>query len=355
MNAIVSGRSGRALLLDGEYLKSFDLDDPATIVPRHRSELPYIFGEAEDLRIIENTTVESVERELRTECHFTWALDLALISLDAELENDIRTDALEDLEQLLTETATLSRLENVLYSKPLPESADLAGALTLCDPKLSAAFEFLRRLEDQQPSIERVNNAWEIIPTNVFGSHENREVFRHVAVKEGLFHTLVTIDPAASISAFHLKAGLSAAIQKLPNYRQVVQAWTKPFRQSSKTRDLVPDDDDETLSERFGKRTRIDGRAVLREAVKKKSAIVDAMHRRDLARVAELVDDLVAYQQNNSASQHTAKSLCDLAMEAKALEMSSLQLALTERSINIAPGDAWSWAQYGDALLRRAG
>lgn len=104
MNAIVSGRSERALLLDGESLKSFELDDPSTIVPRHRSELPYLFGEAADLRTLENTTLESVERELRMDCHFTWALDLALISLDAELEDEIRTDALEDLEQLLPRT-----------------------------------------------------------------------------------------------------------------------------------------------------------------------------------------------------------------------------------------------------------
>src|SRR4029079_7417000 len=95
-----------------------------------------------------------------------------------------------------------------------------------------------------------------------------------------------------------------------------------------------------------------DRRAVLQETRKKKSVIVEAMHRRDLARVEDLIDELVAYQQSNSESQHTAKSLCDLAMEAKSLGMGSLQLTLTERSINIAPGDSWSWAQHGDALLQ---
>src|SRR5206468_1715818 len=46
-----------------------------------------------------------------------------------------------------------------------------------------------------------------------------------------------------------------------------------------------------------------------------------------------------------------AKSLCDLAMEAKELGMFPLQLELTERSIGEAPDDGWSWAQHGDALL----
>src|SRR5205814_863879 len=46
-------------------------------------------------------------------------------------------------------------------------------------------------------------------------------------------------------------------------------------------------------------------------------------------------------------------SLCDLAMEAKDLGMFDLQLELTERSVGEVPDDAWSWAQYGDALLTR--
>ena len=203
MNAIVSGRSGRALLLDRESLKSFDLDDPPMIVPRKRSELPYLFGEAADLRTIENTTIESVERELRLDCHFTWALDLTLISLDSELEYDIRSDALEDLEELLKENTILERLENVLYSEPLPEDVDLTGALKLCDSNAqSMVFSFLQRLQTFQSAINCVCQTWEAIPTNTFGTHEDRNAFRHVAVREGLFRSLVLLDSPTSISKF---------------------------------------------------------------------------------------------------------------------------------------------------------
>jgi tetratricopeptide (TPR) repeat protein len=323
------------------------------LCPDIDSDLPYLFGEAADLRTIENTTIESVERELRMDCHFTWALDLALISLDAEIEDDIRSDALEDLEQLLAESATRQRLENVLYSKPLPEDADLKGALDHCDPQaLSIVFGFLKRLEERQPSILSVHHAWEIIPTRTFGGQENRETFEHVAVKEGLFHSLATLDTVASISSFQLKAGLTPSIQRLPNHRQVLLAWTAPFRGTRETPNVVKEEEEPSLEEeQFRKRHRIDRRAVFREAVKKKSIIVEAMRRRDLARVDDLVDELVAYHQSYSESQHTAKSLCDLAMEAKAIGLKLLQLSLTERSISIAPGDGWSWVQHADALL----
>jgi tetratricopeptide (TPR) repeat protein len=319
-------------------------------VPRRRSDLPYLFGEAADLRIIEDTTIESVECELRKDCNFTWALDLTLISLDSELEDDIRKEALEELEHLFADDTTVIRVENVLYSKPLPEEADLNGALRLCNSEPTA--EFLRRLESHQPSIASVNQLWESIPSKTFGSHDNRSAFKHIAVKEGLFRDLVILDTPASVSALLLKAGLKQSVQRLPNHRQVLQAWSAPFRQSHKTPNIIKEEVEQTGPEErsFGKR-RIDRRAVLQEATKRKSVITKAMSRRDLARVQVLTDELVAYQQRYSESRHTAKSLCDLAMEAKALGMNSLQLALTERSISVAPGDGWSWAQYADALL----
>ena len=355
MNAIISGRSRRALLIDGQSLRSFELDDSAVAVSRTRLDLPFLFGDASDLRTIENATAQTVERKLREDSDFTLALDLVLISFDQELSEDLRQEALEGLAELFAEKTILDRVENVLYSKPLPEDSDLPGALSLVSSdQTSTIVQFLGRLRDYQLLITRVDQAWEAIPKETFGGEGNRKIFRVAALEEGLARTLVTLEASASTFTFLLKAGLNPSIQRLPNHRQVLQAWIAPFRRLREMPMLVSDQEEkEAFSEeqRFARRGKIDRRAVLREAVKRKSVIIEAMHRRDLARVHDLVDELVAYQQTNSESQHTAKSLCDLAMEAKDLGMTSLQLSLTERSVNIAPGDGWSWAQYADALL----
>jgi hypothetical protein len=190
MNAILSGRSARALILDGESLKSFDLDDPSKIVPRRQSDLPYLFGEAADLRILENTNIESVERELRMDCHFTWALDLTLISLDSELEDDIRQEALEELDDLFVDDLIIERVENVMYSAPLPDDADLSKALKLCDPMFTAARNFLERLAQQQLRIATIVSAGEAIPTQ-------------------------------SGSGLLSRTPLNSSIQQLPDYRQI--------------------------------------------------------------------------------------------------------------------------------------
>src|SRR5438876_3994724 len=123
MNAVISGTAGRALLIDGKSLKSFDVDDPSKLVARHQSDLPYIFGEGRDLRVIENADLDSIAKELKSEADFTLALDLTLVSLDAELEEDIRKDAIQDLDELLADEQIRERLEGSIYAGHSPVGA----------------------------------------------------------------------------------------------------------------------------------------------------------------------------------------------------------------------------------------
>jgi len=224
MNAIISGRSGRALLIDGDSLQSFEVDDPSTLTSRQRADLPFLFGEGTDLRILENTTIEDVEFQLRSTCDFTWALDLTLISLDAELPRDIRTDAVEDLEELLTTKATLDHVENILYAHPLPEGADLKGTLEICRASASRIVErFLLDLGQCQTRISEVCRAWELIPTKTFGSYEDQESFRAFAIREGLFSVFAKVD-ASSYLFFH-RVRVGSSLKKPPNYDRIISKW----------------------------------------------------------------------------------------------------------------------------------
>ena len=358
MDALISGTTGRALLVDAGHLKSFDVDEPSKLVPRTRADFAYLFGEMQDLRVIENTDIESVRRELKLDSDSALALDLALISLDPELPDDIRREAIEGLDELLSDARVAERLENLLYARPLPEDADLTSTLRLCnDRDGSGGSNFLRRLEELEPFISEVSEAWDSIPTKVFGDYDERAEFLHAAVREGLFRTLVIIRETQSTTwTFLLNAGLNSSVKQLPNHRQVLQHWTTSFRQSAPALTVKHEIEELVVTEasprrRHGRRVGIDRKAVLREVNKRKGIIIGAMLRRDAQQIHELVDDLVNFHRIRSEPEHTAKSLCDLAMEAKALGMSLLQLELTERSINIAPSDSWSWAQYGDALL----
>src|SRR2546423_1490758 len=358
MDAVISGRAGKALLLDGESLKSFDVDDPSEIVSRRQSDLPYLFGEAQDLRVIENADVESVKQALQHDCDFNWALDLTLISLDAELPDDIRKEAIEGLDELLSDSRVVERLEGILYARPLPEDVELVGAIKLCNEvRSSNGSALLRSFGQCQLLIYQVSQAWDTIPTKIFVDYERQVEFQQVAAREGLFRSLVTVRQTKSpISTFLLNAGLNESIKQLPNYRQVLQHWASPFRQPGEVPKIKPELEEEFEEEtstrrRHGRRIGLNRQAVLREVNKRKSIILEAMRRQDFVRIHELVNDLISYQLSSRETVHAAKSLCDLATEAKALGMHPLQLEMTERSISIAPDDDWSWAQYGDALL----
>jgi len=335
MHAVISGRAGRALVLDGESLTSFDVDDASNLVPRKPPDLPYLFGESQDLRVIEDSDIESISRELKADSDLNFAVDLTLISLDEELEDDIRKDAIQDLNELLAHDKLSECLENIMFARPLPNDADLAGALKFCDKsRLPNAFALLERLDRCQPLISKVSSAWDVVPSKVFGGHEQESHFRRVAVQRGLFRSLViTLETPRKISTFLLNAGLSNAVKQLPNYRQVLQVWSAPLRQSGEALTVRPDAEEEFETEtetapkrRHGRRFGLNRAAVLREVNKRKAIISAAMHRRDLVRVGELISDLVDYQRENGEIEHAAKSLCDLAMEAKELGMSSFQL-----------------------------
>jgi hypothetical protein len=226
MNAIVSGRSGRALLIEGDSLKSFEVDDPSTLTSRQQADLPFLFGEALDLRILENTTIEDVTLELKNDCNFTWALDLTLISLDAELSNKIRREAINSLEKLLDTKETLIQVEQILFAHPLPEGADLTGILKLCSSAASSVVRKLRSdLEGYQPKISEVCHAWELIPTKFFGSYENRDALRSSAVSDGLFRAMVKEPPGSYL--FSVQAAFSVASNNFPNHGAVLHEWYK--------------------------------------------------------------------------------------------------------------------------------
>jgi hypothetical protein len=232
MHAIISGRSRRALIIDGDLLKSLDFDNPSKIVLRQKSDLPYFFGENSDLHILENTTMPLIKSELKSDCNFTSALDLTLISLDSELPDDIREEALEGLRKRLVDPITRQRLAKVLYAEPFPEDADPVGAVRLARRE---ARKFLTELISLQPSISAVKQAWEAIPTKNFGSDENRRVFQQSAVRAGVFRELVWSpeDPELKLAILEYTLPRNM-IELFPNSMEIFQVWIENLRSVKK-------------------------------------------------------------------------------------------------------------------------
>jgi RNA polymerase sigma-70 factor, ECF subfamily len=157
-----------------------------------------------------------------------------LISLDADLLDDIRQEAVEGLEELLGDEKVLEKLESILYGKPLPTASDIFGALACCKTTETAkAEETLGKLLDHQVLIQDVCLAWEAIPSSLFSDYQYQSDFYKTLVNAGIMRNLVlALGSNESIDTFLFKALSHPDVRVMQNHGDVLLDWVKPFTQT---------------------------------------------------------------------------------------------------------------------------
>lgn len=226
-------------MLDGDQLKSIHADAIDTPVPRQPADLPFLFGEGTDLQFLENVTSDGVATHLRYARDRNEALQLLLILLDAELSQDVRQEAANVLEELLSTDEVAQHLLRVLYAQPLPDNADLAGALACCKMgSAKSAQDFFDALTNFQPIIREVRLAWDAIPDAAFGSAEVRAQYHTAVVRDGVFRDLVmTIAKSQDVDRFKARSLQRPLVEILPELQLILQLWISPLRNKLKAPD----------------------------------------------------------------------------------------------------------------------
>lgn len=245
MNAVISGRAGIALLIEGEALHSFHVARPDTLVRRDQSELPWLFGAGADLQYLNDVTFEDTQRALEFAHQCAGALDMALITLDAGLSFPLRKAATDRLEELLIVNGTGKYIESIFYAQPLAANADLPG--TIAARVASGAMNvegFLNDLLARQPYIDRVRQGWEAISSDLFAdSWLEREEFERYAIRSGLFRSLViNLARRKGLVGFIERSLPNAEASRHPRYLEVLPQWLKaiPARPRRKRRKIQP-------------------------------------------------------------------------------------------------------------------
>jgi hypothetical protein len=231
MQAIVSGQAGVALLIHGESLSSIHTGRTDEVVRRRQRDVPYLFGDASDLQLIEDVDLPGVVQRLDLATAKADALQLALILLDDELSHDTRRDAADELRDLMQADGVTEWVERVLYARPLPKEADLSGGLSCCPGNAGSVRDLLVRLRSRQREIRDVYFAWEQIPTSLFGAEQDRQLALSTAVREGLFRELA-LHRAARVN--------SGAFQSVRNHREILQRWVSALRKEKEPAPAAP-------------------------------------------------------------------------------------------------------------------
>jgi tetratricopeptide (TPR) repeat protein len=146
-------------------------------------------------------------------------------------------------------------------------------------------------------------------------------------------------------------------LQGVAGGRQIVEAWLRPLLASAASKPdlrvlLEPERKrQETPAKPQNSSRSYDRKNAQRKVEEQKDKIIRWMRSGHWEKAALAVDGLLDYQRRFGGGGYAAKSLCDLAVEAKELNRHDFQLQLTRRAIEQNPEDGWAWAQHGDALL----
>ncbi len=229
MQAVISGRSGLALVIDGDKLSSIHADDMAQTVARRPGDFDHLFGDADDLQFLEDVNLAQIKSCLDIAHHAEEALHLALVVFDPDLQPELRQDAADELNILLSNGDVARRLEYVLYAQPLPPSADIAGARQCSEGDgRSLVGEFIRDFLDRQEAIRDVRLAWDQTPLARLDAGESRVEIEAVLVREGLFREWVlsrstgeAVDKFVSISL------LNPQVKAHPKRCDMINSWAK--------------------------------------------------------------------------------------------------------------------------------
>lgn len=229
MDAMISGRNGVALVIDGSQLASIHADRPDRLLPRHPGEIRLLIGEGRDFFAIEDVTHDEIVHQLTLAQAREEALTLTLSLLDSDVPRELRSEVAEELDNLFEKDDVVRYVESVLYAQPLPLEADVSGGMSVSRrARAHRSLTVLHRLRNVQHEILSVREAWDAIPTSTFGGE--RERWQSIAVREGFFRGLVLCHVESSdVQEFFLDATKNRAVHSLPNLRSVLSSWISPF------------------------------------------------------------------------------------------------------------------------------
>ena len=356
MRALVSGQAGLAVLIEEDHVYSVHIaaSDP---VPRSAADIPYLLADASDVVEIPEATPQKAAAALDLSWRQDRALHLILILLDREADDDTRRMAVECLEEFACDPAVAVFVCNRLYSGPLPDSADMVGALLLAESMDAKRLnKLLEDLGEFQPEIRHRREEWDALQPELFGGPQAKLEFGYVAVTSGTLRRLVQSAPE-QVNSVLVDALADPQFRRLMRSREVLTSWIKTVRtKRGPIRTSDKDDEDERDRSRHRRATPEAEKpkrshAVFENVNKQKEAIKRAIFERRHDRVERYVGDLIDYQLRRSENKDIARSLCDLATYAKGLCAHAVQLELATRATTILPTDGWSQAQLADAYL----
>tara|TARA_B100000315_G_scaffold231474_1_gene242800 strand:- start:330 stop:2804 length:2475 start_codon:yes stop_codon:yes gene_type:complete len=354
MNGLISGQAGVAAIIEGNEARVISVDEKKKEIITSINLLYRYFMGATDVSAFNAPSENVVIEKLELSWEFDRSFQLMLILLDKNEEGETSLMAAECLENFFKKDSVLDYVSRNLFAAALSSNACIEKALKISHGKPKLLF-FLEDLKESQVVIEKYSNAWDSMSLEYFDSMDSKIDFRKKMIKHGTFRDFVKADAdsgkfgIAQINALTL-------LKDLKNYRQILNVWINVFKPIHNklpklTKEVCPTINGVEQKTNKWSKGQKNIHLIFKNVEKQKAAISDNIRKDNLTLARRYVEDLIKTQMKDSTPEHTSKSLCDLAQEAKIVYNYSFQLELTQRAVSIAVNDEWAHGQLADAYF----
>lgn len=350
MRALISGQAGFGILVSGSVGEIRFVDrEPCTNRPV--SELIRMMADRADAVEVLVDSQDDLDRNIKLAWAKDRALKLMLLFLARDELYEDRKKYAECLNELLEEEGVDKFLLSRLTKDVLPTAAFSSITDFSFVHDESPLFRIIVFILDSQSLIKRVSDHYDALKPSVFDSPQEKAKFRKVLVDEGAFLNVVEhlrdekkVDfLRLSLANSHLSHANIIA-QWLGPLQPGIQRLPRSLRHLSEVEADVMDRP--TFVE--DKRHSADSYNYVRDKI---SSITNKIRNGHISQAEESIDDLLKHQHSHSTSQQMAKTLCNLAQQAKMCEVYPLQLSLAQLSTQVNPEDPITFGHLADAWL----
>ena len=354
MQALISGITGTALLVDGEHISTLQVDDPDSVIQSTPGEVRQFLSRAHDAYAVENVQVDHVREQLEAAWEATAIFSLTQILLGSGESDTTRALAAEELDESLQDALATELAERRLFSAQLPSNYR--------QPESGSArvSTFVERLVALQPAVNRVETAYSTISSSRFESDDDnvRDGFLATSIREGLFREIVLCAAGEQNKAnVHFKLAASPSLKSFRGHRNIVTDWLSNLDVVEERvdrnwiKDVAPDQVEDTTERSRGRQSF--NRTQEHERVLAKQDQIEKLLREGKVDWAtENAANLVQEQIEKSGPEFACQTLSSLAKRAQEIGLFGLQLTWAKQAHQLNDRDPVAATQVAHALLK---
>lgn len=237
MDAIISGLTGSAVLIEGEYYSLLDDTSEGQPVPISTHHIRAFLQNANDAVFVENTSLDAVKAQVSLAYDKQEALDLFLIGLDQNLSDELRREAVKVLEASFNNIGIYTYLQHLFFARPLANNADLTGAISFCNQQATSLAALYQSVRDHHVWISMTWEHWNMA-SSVLNDAAQHEAMQTLAIESGVFYTIVNGLAIGKLS--EVKPSILLQLQHLPTARQIISDWFEQLEICAAKEAIVP-------------------------------------------------------------------------------------------------------------------